>query len=396
MGDNLDDGNITQAITLTTSSTDANFNLLSSDVSVTTLDDDRAGITVSATSPLSAVGAEATANTTTTNWQFGSTIASDANGNYVVTWMSLLQDGSSYGIYGQRYSADGTALGSEFQINTTTADSQANPVVGMDADGRFVVAWESNLQDGSGQGVYLRFFDADGTALTSERRANGVTAGHQFEPAIAVSDNGTVIVTWTGDDASGNGVFARIYETNGSTRSTEFLVNTTTAGTQNKSAVAADAVGNFVVTWRQSGTNTIMGQRFDANGKTLGGEFQVNTTATLSIADPAVTMTDDGRFAVAWTTSDGTTDNIAARVYDADGVAVGNDFMVNTTTADEQSKPAISSDSDGNFVVLWQSFGQDGDDFGIYGRRFDAAGTALHRENSPSTRRLLPLKIWPR
>ena len=44
-----------------------------------------------------------------------------ADGGFVVTWQSDGQDGSGYGIYGQRYMADGTAEGSEFLVNQTAA-----------------------------------------------------------------------------------------------------------------------------------------------------------------------------------------------------------------------------------------------------------------------------------
>ena len=46
------------------------------------------------------------------------------DGGFVVTWSSNGQDGSGYGIYGQRYAADGTAVGSEFLINQITAGFQ--------------------------------------------------------------------------------------------------------------------------------------------------------------------------------------------------------------------------------------------------------------------------------
>ncbi len=41
-------------------------------------------------------------------------------------------------------------------MNTTTADNQTRPVVAIDADGDFVIAWQSNLQDGSNYGIYAQ------------------------------------------------------------------------------------------------------------------------------------------------------------------------------------------------------------------------------------------------
>ena len=40
------------------------------------------------------------------------------DGGFVVTWRSYGQDGSSYGIFGKVYDANGNSTGLEFQINT--------------------------------------------------------------------------------------------------------------------------------------------------------------------------------------------------------------------------------------------------------------------------------------
>ena len=72
----------------------------------------------------------------------------DADGDFVVAWQSAGQDGCSYGVYAQRFNAAGVAQGSEFQVNTYTTDNQAASSVAMDADGDFVVAWTSYGQDG--------------------------------------------------------------------------------------------------------------------------------------------------------------------------------------------------------------------------------------------------------
>ena len=58
-----------------------------------------------------------------------------ANGGFVVVWESEGQDGSGYGIYAQRYGADGVATGDEFQVNSLTDYGQSRPEVAADAVG---------------------------------------------------------------------------------------------------------------------------------------------------------------------------------------------------------------------------------------------------------------------
>jgi hypothetical protein len=51
-------------------------------------------------------------------------------------------------------------------------------------------------------------------------------------------------------------------------------------------------------------------------------------------------------------------------------VSGGSEFQVNTWTTDDQSSPSVTSLSNGGFVVVWESNGQDGDGYGVYGRVF--------------------------
>ena len=103
-------------------------------------------------------------------------MAALSDGGYVVTWMSLGQDGSGWGIYAQRYDADGNAVGSETRVNTTTASDQVYPAVAALSDGGYVVTWKSRNQDGSRFGIYAQRYDADGNAVGSETRVNTTTA----------------------------------------------------------------------------------------------------------------------------------------------------------------------------------------------------------------------------
>jgi hypothetical protein len=63
------------------------------------------------------------------------------------------------------YAHGPTPVGPEFRVNTYTANDQARPGVAMDADGDFVVTWDSLGQDGSGSGVYAQPYKSDGPPI---------------------------------------------------------------------------------------------------------------------------------------------------------------------------------------------------------------------------------------
>ena len=76
---------------------------------------------------------------------------------------------------------------------------------------------------------------------------------------------------------------------------------------------------------------------FDATGAKIGGEFLVNTTTADNQFCPTITGLTNGGFVVTWMTGAAwaatATCSIKAQVFDAAGAKVGSEFLVNTTTA---------------------------------------------------------------
>jgi hypothetical protein len=152
------------------------------------------------------LGEEFQVNTYNEHDQAEAWISAAPSGESVVVWMSFDQDGDLGGIFGQRYDNEGRPEGIEFQINTMSQGHQGSPLVGMDAQGGFVVAWESERQDGEGLvEVLAQRFDARGLPIGSELRIS--TDGKEGEQVLAnleVLRNGWFKVTWYDYDTIGN------------------------------------------------------------------------------------------------------------------------------------------------------------------------------------------------
>jgi hypothetical protein len=336
------------------------------------------------------VGPEFRVNTYTTNNQGLASVAADGDGDFVVTWTSGPgQDGSSYGIFGQRYDGSGAPQGPEFRVNTYTTSSQYRSFAAADSSGRFVVVWESTAQDGAGRGVFGQRYDASGIAQGPEFRANTYTTGDQFGPILAAaSPSGNFIVVWhsNGQDGSGFGVFGQRYDASGIAQGSEFRVNTYTTGNQFYPSVAADSSNAFVISWSSIGQDGggygIFGQRYDGAGSPLGPEFRINTYTTGSQSVSALASDPSGNFVVVWASAarDGQDYGIFGQRYASSGAPLGPEFLVNSYTTDTQFIPAIAADAAGNFVVVWQSDIQDGSSYGTFGQRYDGAGSPLGPE----------------
>jgi hypothetical protein len=335
-------------------------------------------------------GAEFHVNSYTTDVQAYPSVAMAADGQFMVVWHSRGQDAAGgYGVFGQRFDAAGSPAGAEFQVNAYTTSNQLNPVVAAAGAGRFIVVWESNLQDGSGKGVFGQRYDATGAPLGATFRANSFTTGAQEQPAVAADSDGNFLVVWVspGQDGSAHGIFGQIYDTAGNRFGAEFQVNTYTTGGQFGPAVATTGTHEFVVVWQsvdQDGDDRgVFGQRYDEAGtRRQGAEFRANTYTTRGQNKPAVAVDPAGRFTIAWegTQVDGSYGILAQR-YDAAGTPQGGEFPVNVFTTAAQSRPAIAAGASGDWLVVWRSFGgQDLSSTAAVGRRFDAAGLALGDE----------------
>jgi hypothetical protein len=339
-------------------------------------------------------GSEFQVNTYTLADQKNPAVAINAGGGFVVVWESVVQaPGDFSGIYAQRYDAAGAAQGSEFQVNTVIGEDDQLPRVAMNDAGAFVVVWESIDQDGNLH-VYSRRFDAAGAALGSDQEVTSApvsTYTISTKPAVAMDASGNYVVAWENfDDINADeDIYARRFAADGVASSTDFRVNSTIANDQAAVALAMNTAGDFVISWQSAAQdgdgNGIYAQLYDAAGAVLKSEFPVNTTTLNEQITPAVAMSADG-FVVTWQSlaQDGDGNGIYAQRYDAIGTALGGEFPVNTTTASEQTTPAVAKNADG-FTVAWESLGQDGDLKGIYAQRFDMNGVTLGGEFQVNT-----------
>jgi hypothetical protein len=352
------------------------------------------GSTVPALDPPMPLGSEFQVNTYTTDEQSYPRVATDALGNFVVVWQSNMQDGSFTGVFGQRFDSSGSELGSEFQVNTYTTDSQERPDIAMDAMGNFAVVWESYRQDGDGESVFGQRFASTGAPLGTEFQINTFTTDQQTFPAVGMDAMGNFVVVWESfaQDGAASGIFGQRFDSMGMPVGTEFQVNTFTTANQGRPGVDVSWDGNFVVVWEslfQDGSDFgVFGQRFDSGGAALGTELQANTFTTDEQEHPDVSFDADDGFMVVWEGAhqDGSGIGILGRIFDSAGVPAGTEFQVNTYATGDQDDPRIDADAGGNFVVAWNDEGNaDGSDYGVFAQRLSSVGAFLGSEFQVNT-----------
>jgi len=214
------------------------------------------------------------------------------------------------------YDNNGVPIGEEFEVSLLLQCWY--PDVAMDGKGDFAVVW---MQGKSSNSVIVRLYNAGGTAKTDPCEVSTIGFSSVTRPSIGMDGSGHFVVAWDGDPnlASLDDVHARRYNFDGTAMGEQFVVNTTTAGEQQRPRVVMNGQREFVIVWNsetEPGSNerNIFGQRYD------------------SLCSP-----------------------------------VGDEFQVNTYVVGDQRYPAVVIKEDGEFVTVWQSDGQDGSEFGIFG-----------------------------
>ncbi len=232
------------------------------------------------------------------------------------------------------------------------------------------------------------------TPLGSNLQLNAYTTGNQTGARIAAAADGGFVVVWNSIGSAGNdpdySVQVRRFLSDGSGLGEDFQVNTYTSDDQWRPSVGISPGGDFVAVWQSTGSPaddndiSIQGRRFASDGSAQGDQFQINEYTTASQAYPAVALDGDGNFIVVWASFGGVIDtdsaSIQARRYQSDGTPSGGQFLVNHYTTSYQISPAVAMNSTGSFIVSWVSdgsFGTDNAETSIQARRFSSDGSPL-------------------
>jgi hypothetical protein len=273
-------------------------------------------------------------NTYNRSIQADPAVATLADGNVIVVWASYEQDGSLWGVYGQRLSPRGARLGPEFRLTQVTAGNQRNPVVAALADGGFIVAWVAELQRGAASvDIYARRFSADATPVGDEFPVNADATRPAATPAVAALDDGRFAIAWCVKDVQ-------------PVNQAGFLQSVNPGGTGWDIAARVFAPDASPAT-----------EAFRVNSHTFGDQYL-----------PSLCALGDGFLAV-WTSlgQDGSWEGVFGQLFRPDGVAVDGELRLNTTVLSRQLHPVAAGDGQGRALVVWSSFGFN-TSFDLFGR----------------------------
>lgn len=315
---------------------------------------------------------------------------------FMAVWTSDLQDGSGTAIVGRKFNSDGTPAGNEFQINQYISDRQERPSVAALTDGRFVVAWQTWKGSDAKFDVVARFFVTDDHPAGGEFTVHPADSQDQIHPAVAAWPGGEFVIVFEDQSISRTtGVWLAAFDDVGNTQA-DWLVHVgdVLSGTPSVPSVAAFELDSgertAVVAWTTAdavGMTDVALRRHDIESTTgiptpydiaLANDYATDEQSYVSAA------ASTGSVLVAWQSyyQDGSRFGIYGRLYEPDTgasglAALGSEFGLNLFTTDHQRAVATTGFKDGRFGLVWESDGQDGDDYGLYGQLLRQDGEKL-------------------
>tara|TARA_B110000495_G_scaffold135523_1_gene118692 strand:+ start:1270 stop:3570 length:2301 start_codon:yes stop_codon:yes gene_type:complete len=256
-------------------------------------------------------------------------------------------------------------LGGEYPLLGNIEGHQANPHVAVDSDGGFVV-WQNATQS-NGERILVQRLNSDYVGVGAVLQVSqGAAGSNEVNPRAAMRSDGGGALVWEAGPRGNSDVYVRFINAQGNFTSGTVMANSFAASIQRDASVAALENGGVVVVWESVGQDGsgegIYGQRFNAQGIRVGSEFLVNQSTATNQSDPSVTALNGGKFVVGWLSqtqngrnSSGAANlrnNVMGRLYDVNGAAVGNEYRLNDGDV-MAAEPQLATRPDGGFLLAW-------------------------------------------
>lgn len=316
-----------------------------------------------------------------------------SSGSAAFVWQGV--SGGSRRIHARFTDATGQFVTEDIAVSASNHQQQ-DPVATSLSDGSLVVLWSSHGQDGSLQGVFGQRFAANGTRLGGEFQVNQSVDYNQRTPVVAPTTAGGFAAVWISESGSDiSGVFhvdvvGRMYDAAGPVGN-EFRINSGTNICANPS-VGATADGGFLVAWGQltsrvgpNGTDSwdILARTFDAGGRVKSSDQRLNSH---TYGDQFAARVAGGRdYMVVWTSlqQDGSMEGVFGRFVDPDGALLGDELQVNTATANRQFTPTVTAVGEDSFLALWSGYLGGAQSFEVFGQRYDVLSSTIPAPAAP-------------
>ena len=333
-------------------------------------------------------------------YQVNAKVSSDKNGNFVVVWKDE-RDTSGYPfhtkVFFQRYNSRGVKIGNNRKITEYSGWVQAYYSINMDKQGNSAICWAEGRGDSYFSFIKLNYYDTSGNKLFGPIQINDTSYISIGNVSVMMNANNIYIAfCYLIRGFSYFNLYLQKLDLSGNKIGNNTLINDDGMLWLEKSnpEIAMSDNGNFVVVWedhRCGYASDIYMQRYNSQGQKIGVNQKVNqdNDPYASQGQPDVSCDSIGNFTIVWT------DNyqfgydylIYAQNYDYNGNMLGNNYEVSQGLLWDRFRPRICKRPDGKWIVGWQDYWANGQNWSPYAQRYDSNRTLIGG-NFPITQQL--------
>jgi hypothetical protein len=270
--------------------------------------------------------------------------------------------------------------GVEFSLSGTRKGDQTVPQLAIGPAGGYVV-WQDNGIDGPGNsfGIAARKLGPDLVPPAKSFRVNSILKGPQENPQVTLLNDGGAAFVWQGGRLGGQDIFFRRVTAAGTftPKSNDVRVSTFERGDQTTPVITCLSNGNLAIAWcslhQDKSLGGIYARILTRKGQFVTNPFRVNEFRSNNQRNPAITTLSNGNFVVAWVSENQGVSMMEALQNHTNRVHVyarvfGQDGLpVMTefrvnTRSNLCSSPAVAPSADQGFTVVWAEKADNRDD----------------------------------
>ncbi|MCB1486500.1 MAG: calcium-binding protein [Bauldia sp.] len=280
------------------------------------------------------------------------------------------------------------------QINQSGSGSESDVEIIDIGFGRYVAVWTE--ADGGpvassivepGSDLVGQIFDAEGNTIGSEFLVNfGNRVDDEQDAALAPHLGGGFVAAYEDTDALGTSIAIWYLDVNGAFQDFVVIPDDGTDTLANPS-IAMAANGNYLITYERSdnaGDTNIVGRTLSADFNTLSNEFTI--FESIDVADdstnPEVAALSNGNFVVVFEDEyrgDAADIDVKFKILSATGTEISTPSDVIAGTSRLENDPHVAALAGGGFVVVWRDDESDGTgDPGIQATVYDNDGVEMN------------------
>jgi hypothetical protein len=115
-----------------------------------------------------------------------------------------------YNIWAESFDSAGIPITDPYLVNTCTQGNQGRPCVAGAAGQNYLIVWDCDMLDGNGCCVHAQVCTPGGELAGNELSLSVAGLGRCWYPDAAMAADGRYVVVWVneGQDGSGYGIFA--------------------------------------------------------------------------------------------------------------------------------------------------------------------------------------------